>query len=287
MKHLYHYICILSLIISIKSTSLPVAIFHGIGDSCIFPGMSRITNFFSNQLGGVYATCIETGGGPLDWFTSFNSQADKACEKIKADENFQGEFSVVGISQGSLIARYIIEKCQMKGTVKRYISIGGPQMGVGSLPQCTEGAICDTINKLIGYGVYTSIAQEIIGPAGYFKDITNYNTYLNFSSFLADLNNEKEKKNASYKQRFMALDRVVLIKFSRDTMIIPKETAWFQFYDQNKKVGELEDSDFYKNDYLGVRVLSEQRKIEFVELEGNHLNFSNDDITTYMIPALK
>jgi palmitoyl-protein thioesterase len=263
-----------------------VAIFHGISDSCLFPGMSRITNFFSTQLGGVYSVCIESGGGPLDWFTSFHSQAEKACEKVKNDKNLQGEFSVVGISQGALIARYIIEKCEMKGTVKRYVSIGGPQMGVGSLPQCTSGVICETINKLIGYGVYTSISQEVIGPAGYYKDITNYNTYLDYSTFLADLNNEKEKKNENYKQRFLALENVVMIKFSQDLMIIPKETAWFQFYNQDKSVGELVDSEFYKNDFIGVKALHEQKKIKFVELEGNHLNFGYEDISEYMIPAL-
>ncbi len=286
MKNIFQYICIFTVIISINSASLPVAIFHGISDSCIFPGMSRITNFFSTQLGGVYSVCIESGGGPLDWFTSFHFQAEKACEKVKNDPNLQGEFSVVGISQGALIARYIIEKCEMKGTVKRYVSIGGPQMGVGSFPQCTSGAVCETINKLIGYGVYTSIAQEVIGPAGYFKDITNFNTYLDYSTFLADLNNEKEKKNENYKQRFLALEKVVMIKFSQDTMIIPKETAWFQFYNQDKKVGELEESEFYKNDFIGVKSLHEQKKIEFVELEGNHLNFGYEDISEYMIPAL-
>ena len=106
MKNIFQYICIFTVIISINSASLPVAIFHGISNSCIFPGMSRITNFFSTQLGGVYSVCIESGGGPLDWFTSFHFQAEKACEKVKNDPNSQGEFSVVGISQGALIARY-------------------------------------------------------------------------------------------------------------------------------------------------------------------------------------
>ena len=286
MKQYYQLFIVFCILFSISSTVLPVAIFHGIGDSCYFPGMSNIASIFSENLGGVYAACIESGGGPFDWFTSIKHQSENACQKIKDDPNFQGDFSVVGLSQGALIARYIIEKCEMKGRVKRYISVGGPQMGVGSLPQCTGTFICDTVNKVIGMGVYTSLAQTLIGPAGYYKDAANYETYLNYSSFLADLNNEKQEKMSSHKERFTALEKVVLIKFSEDTMIIPRETAWFQFYNSELNLMDLQDSEFYIKDFIGVKTLNEQNKIEFVELKGNHLKFSHKDITTYMIPAL-
>jgi len=248
--------------------------------------MSDISNYFSTLLNNTYVTCIETGGGPLDFVTSFNYQVRKGCEKIKNDPNFQGDFSVVGISQGALHARHIIEKCDMKGRVKRYVSIGGPQMGVGSIPQCTGGIFCQVVNKVAGSLVYYSIIQMIVGPAGYFKDVSQYDTYLGYSSFLSDLNNEKPEKNESYKERFSALEKTVLIKFSEDTMIIPKETAWFQFYNDKMEVAELKDQEFYKSDFLGVKKLNEEGKISFVELQGNHLQFSDYDIVEYMIPAL-
>ena len=46
-------------------------------------------------------------------------------------------------------------------------------------------------------------------------------------------------------------------------MIIPKETAWFQFYDEKYNVEGLEDSKFYKEDFIGVRKLNEEGKINF------------------------
>ena len=82
-----------------------MAIFHGFGDACENSGMQRITKYFSEKLNNTYTKCIETGGADQDIFTSFHTQADKACEAIKSDENFSGDFSVVGLSQGSLLAR--------------------------------------------------------------------------------------------------------------------------------------------------------------------------------------
>lgn len=273
--------------IGLSLAAYPVAIFHGIGDACENRGMREITEYFSSQLGGVYAKCIESAGGVNDWFTSFISQAKKSCEEIKKDENFQGDFSVVGISQGSLLARYVIESCDMPGRVKRYVSIGGPQMGVAKFPHCDKGIFCSILNKLVDSAIYSTLVQSYIGPSGYFKNNKNYSKYLSHSTFLPELNNEKEEKDSNKKDRFSALEQIVLIKFSKDTMILPKETAWFQFVDEKSQLVELKDSDFYINDYIGVKKLVEENKINFVELEGNHLNFDYDDIDQHMIPVLQ
>jgi palmitoyl-protein thioesterase len=248
--------------------------------------MKSIADFFSNNL-NTYAVCIETAGGFEDWATSFKSQAETACKAIKSDPKLQNEFSIVGISQGSLLARYIIQACEMSGTVKRYISIGGPQMGVAKFPHCDSGPLCYMLNHIVFSSIYTSFVQDHVGPAGYFKDINNYNGYLQYSTFLADLNNERKIKNPLYKEKILNLEKVVLIKFSIDSMILPKETAWFEFLNVNGDVVSLKDSDFYKSDYIGIRQLTEENKIDFVELEGNHLNFDRDDIRKYMFPALK
>lgn len=279
------FFLLLNLII-LSTCSLPVAIFHGIGDACENSGMQRITKYFSGKLNNTYTACIETGGSSDDFSTSFQAQADKGCEAIKSDERFQGDFSVVGISQGSLLARYIIQKCDIKGKVKNYVSIGGPQMGVAKIPHCSSGIFCNFINSLVGKVVFYSYIQNYVGPAGYFKTHHDLETYLKFSSFLADLNNEKEQKNAEYKKRMMDLDRILLIKFKEDTMIIPRETAHFEFFDENDNVISLKDSEFYKGDFIGVRKLIEENKVQFETLKGDHLQFSYSDIDKYMIPIL-
>ena len=51
------------------------------------------------------------------------------------------------------------------------------------------------------------------------------------SVFLPNLNNEKTAGKGAFSnlktQRFSDLNGALLIKFSEDTMIYPKETAWF------------------------------------------------------------
>jgi len=287
MKTLIPLIFFALLVIYPMECAYPVAIFHGIGDSCSNPHLDELAKYLSRNINGVYSKCIETGGAADDWFTSFVSQAEKGCQQIANDPNFQGDFSIVGISQGALLGRYIIQTCQMKGRVKRYVSIGGPHMGVGKFPRCDNGIFCYLVNKLVYSAIYTSYVQNHIGPAGYFKNIHNYHKFLEASSFLAELNNEKLEKNEEYKQRFTLLEKVVLIKFSKDTMILPKETAWFQFYDENNVVIDLSASEFYQSDFIGLRKLNEEQKIHFVELQGNHLHFNYDDVDSFMLPALQ
>ena len=271
----------------ILTFSMPIAVFHGIGDSCSNSGMQSITSYFGREVGS-YSKCIETAGGFFDFlFYSFEEQYKSACKAINADRNFDGDFSVVGLSQGALLARAVIEKCEMKGRVKRYVSIGGPQAGVAKVPQCTGGWICSVINGIADTFIYNYFVQNFIGPAGYFKNANNLYAYQQGSIFLADLNNEKDTKNPDYKARMINLDKVVLIKFAADTMILPGETAWFSFINVNDEVINYKDTELYKQDFIGIKTLDEANKIHFVTLPGNHLRFSYSDIDSVMVPALK
>lgn len=77
-------------------------------------------------------------------FHNFSDQALHACDKLAQDPRLQTNISVVGLSQGSLIGRWVIQNCpKFKGTVTKYISIGGPQMGVARIPGCFNGHICN------------------------------------------------------------------------------------------------------------------------------------------------
>jgi len=55
------------------------------------------------------------------------------------------------------------------------VSIGGPNMGVNGVPHCGfDSNLCSIINKFIGkYLVYSSLAQKLVGPAGYYRDAFN------------------------------------------------------------------------------------------------------------------
>ena len=218
-------------------------------------------------------------------------QADKACQKLLSEEEFAvDEINVMGLSQGSLLARYIVESCPIQGKVRNYVSIGGPNMGVDDIPHCFNGAICNLVNTVARDLVYTELIQNLIGPAGYFRDIYHQSQYKTGSVFLPYLNNEEadeaEETRSGRKERFSALNGALLMMFTEDTMVHPKESEWFQQMGEDGEVQALEDSDFYKEDYIGLRALNEAGKVSFVSVEGDHLQFSQDDISNTIVPFL-
>mgnify|MGYP006127425811 CR=1 FL=1 len=153
----------------LKASAVPTAIFHGLGDACIYPGMEHFTKQISEGT-GAYAKCIEIGNGTeSSFFMNMEKQVEKACEEINKNSNFDGEFNVAGLSQGGLVARYITESCVMKGKVRQFLSIGGPQMGVSDVPGCFNGTLCRGINYVVRKIAYFKEVQNLFGPAGYFR----------------------------------------------------------------------------------------------------------------------
>eukprot|EP00331_Platyophrya_macrostoma_P025641 CAMPEP_0176439920 /NCGR_PEP_ID=MMETSP0127-20121128/20253_1 /TAXON_ID=938130 /ORGANISM="Platyophrya macrostoma, Strain WH" /LENGTH=220 /DNA_ID=CAMNT_0017824327 /DNA_START=239 /DNA_END=901 /DNA_ORIENTATION=- len=215
-------------------------------------------------------------------------QCETACSSLKADPNFFGKtIDIVGLSQGNLIGRCIIQKCDFGGKVDKFISIGGPHMGVESIPLCTNGILCDPINYVIRKLVYTLPAQYLIGPSGYFKDAGSYQTYLSSCSFLPDLNNEKDTKNSAYKEKFASLEKLMLVKFDGDFTIYPKETAWFEYFDENLNLQSMNQTKLYQEDYIGLKSLDQSGKVTKIALPGAHLRFTESDIENTFIPFLK
>jgi len=272
-------------------TGVPIAVFHRLGDLCLDPGMKHFAKELGNGTNS-YSKCIESGAVTSSFLHTFTRQSEQACEKVKADPNFQGDFYVVGLSQGSLIARYIAEKCDVAGSVKKVLSIGGPNMGVDSVPGCmSDEGISGKVNNIARKFVYMNIVQNHIGPADYFRDTHHYNRYLRKSSYLADLNNEGAEKDASIYDRFSSMDGAMFVMFTQDTTVIPKESEWFYSNEWNKDTKSYDmthrtDTDFYKEDYIGLRALEEAGKASYVEIDGMHLQFSNDDINNTFIPFL-
>ena len=74
--------------------------------------------------------------------------------------------------------------------------------------------------------------------------------------------------------------------FTEDSMVHPKESEWFQQMGEDGEVQALEDSDFYKEDYIGLRALNEAGKVSFVSVVGDHLQFSESDIENTIVPFL-
>ena len=264
---------------------LPVAIIHGFYDSCessYFPALIKLIKY---NLGD-YVKCLETGEGSDSLSLSIKQQAEKACKLINENENFDNDFSILSISQGGLIARYIIQKCEMKGKVKKLVSFGGPMMGTSKVPFCLNGAVCFLINSLVDYYVYRKKIQNGIGPAGYYRTAAHLDDYKNSESFLVQLNNEGLNVDEDGKKRFSELDSLMLIGFKNDKMISPKESAEFFEYDENYELKPMNETNAYINDLFGLQTLDKKKAIHVHYLDGEHTEFDFNDVVNYAVPYL-
>mmetsp|Transcript_25925 Transcript_25925/g.25483 ORF Transcript_25925/g.25483 Transcript_25925/m.25483 type:complete len:168 (+) Transcript_25925:740-1243(+) len=164
------------------------------------------------------------------------------------------------------------------------VTIGTPHMGVTTMPYCLNGFYCDVINDVTSKDVYGLFSQSNIGPPGYFKDPNNYESYLENSSFLADLNNEKTI-NTTYIEKMQNLEYLVLVKFTEDSAISPIESAWFGFFEGENVVPFNQTKSYLKNT-LGLQKLYSEDKLHFIEIEGEHLNFIEEEFTELILPYL-
>lgn len=85
--------------------------------------------------------------------------------------------------------------------------------------------------------------QDFLVQATYWHDPFQEEKYQRKSSFLADINNERNI-NQTYIENLRKLNRFVLVKFNGDTIVQPIATEWFEFYvpKQDKEILPLAKS---------------------------------------------
>ena len=273
-------------LISLSFSIYPIAVFHGIADGCDWKNTSMLVNDLKRDL-GVHVECIEVGNGFWDsMMKPINQQVELACESIKSNPNFQDKFSILGISQGTLIGRYIIEKCDIKGQVMRYMSFDGPQMGVGFVPKINCGNFCDWVLNLTVPMAYKF--KDTIAPMEYLKYKYDRSYYDEHDVFLKKLNNDYENyedRDQEIYRRFTSLEKVKLIKSREDSVIVPRESSWFEFFDKDgKTIIPLVESDFYIQDYIGLRKLIEEGKVTFTEFAEEHVLYHIKEYQEEIVP---
>nr|KJB24871.1 hypothetical protein B456_004G165600 [Gossypium raimondii] len=173
--------------------------------------------------------------------------------------------------------------------VKNFISLAGPHAGIASIPFCESTVICIFLDSLIKSEVYSNFVQEHLAPSGYLKIPTDITDYLKGCRFLPKLNNEiKGARNSTYKERFASLQNLVLIMFEDDTVLVPKETSWFGYYPDGAfdPILPAQETELYKEDWIGLKTLDEAGKVKFVNVSGSHLKISESDMKKYIVPYL-
>lgn len=163
--------------------------------------------------------------------------------------------NIIGISQGGLIARCLVERYNnISYLVKNIITIASPNMGVYY------------INSTQPEWIYT---MEEITFSEYWKDPYTYDLYLESNKFLSRLNNEVEHNEYNiFKNNFISINKLILIWSNIDEVIQPQQSSIFNYWDikkaekDNQLVMEIVNkTEWYLKDYLGFNYLKKKKVI--------------------------
>lgn len=219
-------------------------------------------------------------------FGKFENEVYEISKIFNQDPIFQGEFNVVGISQGGLYARYLISMFkELKGACRNYVSLGTPHMGITKLPYMHKGPLAAIVNGIVKLGVYSYTVLDTIVPASYFRIPTDMLKYMD-RCFLAKLNNEEYiDKYINWKIR--RLNRMFLGMFEKDQKVYPKESAIFGYPDIDGSIWSIRDVDLYQEDWIGLKNLDEQGRLIMYKYPGRHMEITTEEMDKTIVPVLR
>jgi hypothetical protein len=80
--------------------------------------------------------------------------------------------------------------------------------------------------------------------------------YLEKATFLPYLNNEKDHPKANRnKKKFEQLNSMYMIRFKRDPIIFPMESAWFGETSPDGTVLKMEETEIFLGNTFGLKTL--------------------------------
>jgi len=187
------------------------------------------------------------------------------------------EINVIGISQGGLVARSFVEQCTgFPNKIRNFLTIGSPHMGIADIPRqrCehdmgsgASSLICKVPQSMLDNLAFSDKIQNSVAAAGYYRNTENLAIYKEKSSFLSKLNNEKVTDQlSSQKERLSAVNGFMMVMFEKDDVVLPPASELFGEWSKkddagNRVIIKMEDTDLYKNDYIGLKTLDEKKKL--------------------------
>jgi len=274
------FICLLVANVSFANPQWrPVVLMHGLLADA--EAMSHAQGWIEADFPGIYTKNIEIGNGRDDsMFMDLNDQVANFSEQVAADPLLANGFNLVCHSQGGLICRAFIERYN-KPPVYNFVSWAGPMDGVYGTPEfnaiCPDD-LCPWLNWVMDIildgGWVNQDFQSSISFAAYWKDPFNIPDYLEYNIFLADINNERPTKNTTYKEHIESLNYMLLEYSTIDNIVIPMQSPWFYFYAEGSDsiILPMNETDFYNQDWLGLKTLNEGGRLGLIGIDCDHQN---------------
>ncbi|GJN66356.1 hypothetical protein PLICBS_000374 [Purpureocillium lilacinum] len=273
-------------------TPLPVIIWHGLGDSFNGEGIQRVGALAEAIHPGTFVYSISlagedsSGDRSATFFGNVTQQLDTVCALLAAHPILSTAPAVdaIGFSQGGQFLRGYVERCNAP-PIRNLVTFGSQHNGIVEFKACgTSDWLCKGAMALLRFNTWSSFVQNRLVPAQYYRDPASpaYDTYLDASNFLADINNERLLKNETYKKNIASLENLVMYMFEDDTTVIPRRTAWFDEVN-GTDVTPLRERRMYKEDWLGLRELDSKGGIHFRSITGEHMQIPDQVLNDTMV----
>ena len=254
-------ICQLMSYINYCSGATPIVVLHGLESSSdkMLPLCEWLEDTFSKKV-----INIEIGNGEkTSLYTPLPDQLSELCNTIYKNKDLEYGFDFIGISQGGLLARGYVEQCN-DYPVYNLITLVSPHGGA---------FMRDSVeNKFM----YTQISQKHISFAGYWRNPTILEIYLDKSVYLPYINNEKEHlQRDKYRNNLKNLSNFVMIWSPNDDIVYPPESGKFGFLDKEMNIIPIEETELYKKDTLGLKFLNDNTRLHTYETNCSHVDHRN------------
>ena len=251
--------------------------------------MNSIATYLNATSGPTYTYNVRLDNDPASdrsatFLGNLTEQISIACSAIASEPILSSApaINAIGFSQGGQFMRAYVEKCNHP-PVRNLVTFGSQHNGISDFQNCDKSnlnpLVCAAWDGLLKSQTWSTFVQSRLVPAQYYRDPEDLENYLEYSNWLADVNNERGVKNGTYKANLAGLRKFWMYLFSEDATVVPKESAWFDDVigtGEEAVITKLRDRELYKEDWIGLKKLDEKGALEFRIAEGGHMRITDD-----------
>jgi len=264
-----------------NDTPLPLVIWHGLGDDYKADGIAQVGELAEEINPGIFVYNIRldddaSADRSATFFGNLTLQVEKVCNDLASHPilSTAPAIDALGFSQGGQFLRAYVERCNYP-PVRNLVTFGSQHNGISEFQRCGSlDFLCKGAQGLLRSNTWSSFVQSRLVPAQYFRNPMDLDNYLEYSNFLADINNERAVKNKTYAKNIANLESFVMYLFEEDTTVIPKETGWFSEVNGTEVI-PLIGRTLYTEDWIGLKALDKKGGLKFEVTEGPHMSLTD------------